>query len=247
MPPCRAACPARTDVRRYLSLAVEGRYAEGFAVAYEPNPFAASCGRICNHPCESACRRASVDEPLAISRLKRFLFDAAFADADVGPAGSTASLTGVVAHTGSAGKRIAVVGAGPAGLAAAADLARAGCDVSVHEAANEGGGALRWGVPAYRLPRAVLAREIAWITNLGVRLALEAPVSDMSALTEASDAVLVAVGASQPVPLGIRGEELEGVMPALGFLRSVARGETPALGRHAVVVGGVTSDGPAVV
>jgi NADPH-dependent glutamate synthase beta subunit-like oxidoreductase len=158
--PCSAACPAGQDIPRIEMLASRGQLKDAWQTILNENPFPAICGRVCFHPCEGACNRANMDDPIAIHHLERFLGDAAIAGeftADLDPRPST-------------GKKVAIAGAGPAGLAAAYFLTRLGYGCDVFEAASEPGGLLRWGIPAYRLPRNILDYEIRRIENAGVRI-----------------------------------------------------------------------------
>ncbi|MHB8773241.1 MAG: FAD-dependent oxidoreductase [Syntrophales bacterium] len=236
--PCKAACPAETSAQGYVALIREGRYAEALEVVREHNPFPASVGRVCTHPCESACSRAKVDSAVAICALKRFVADWVHAhgtDRTKAPAGD-----GI---TGRPAARIAVVGAGPAGLSCASSLARMGYGVTVYESLPAAGGMMRVGIPAYRLPREVLQREIDAIAAEGVEIRLNTPVRDMDALFgEGYRAVFLAIGAHDPQRLGIAGEDSQGVYHGIDFLRSVnlASGTAglPPVGERVVVVGG---------
>ncbi|HDH10135.1 MAG TPA: FAD-binding protein, partial [Chloroflexi bacterium] len=186
------------------------------------------CGRICYHPCEEACNRGKFDQPVAIAALKRFLADyaAEHGDQPVEPVEVTRE------------GKVAVVGAGPAGLTAAQDLALLGYSVTVYEAMPEPGGMLRYGIPAYRLPKDVLAQEIKRIADLGVRIITNHPVKDVEALLGDYDAVFVAVGAHKDVRMGIEGEDLEGVYSAIEFLRKINMGQKVGVGKRVYVIGG---------
>ncbi|HIC94139.1 MAG TPA: hypothetical protein EYP09_07805, partial [Anaerolineae bacterium] len=183
---------------------------------------------MCYHPCEEACNRGKLDGPVAIAALKRFLADyaAQHGEGSVEPVEVTR------------GERVAIVGSGPCGLTAAQDLALLGYSVTVYEALPEPGGMLRYGIPAYRLPKDVLARDIKRIADLGVRIVTNHPVEDVGALLEDYDAVLVAVGAQRDVRMGIEGEDLEGVYSAIDFLRRINMGRGVEVGRRVYVVGG---------
>ncbi|MBN1401637.1 MAG: FAD-dependent oxidoreductase [Anaerolineae bacterium] len=227
--PCRAACPAGTSAQGYVALIAQGQYAEALAVSREANPFTSVCGRVCYHPCETACsRQMAGDGPVAIAALKRFMADWAAEHGD----------RRVERVPVTRPERVAIVGAGPCGLTAAHDLARLGYGVTVHEALPKAGGMLRYGIPDYRLPQAVLDAEIQRIADLGVEIRTNSPVRDLNALRGEYDAVLLSVGAHRATALRIEGEELDGVQSAIDFLRRVNAGERPALGRQVVVVGG---------
>ena len=226
--PCKAACPIGTSAQGYIALLAEGKFQEALEVSRRVNPFTSVCGRICYHPCEEACNRGKLDGPVAIAALKRFLADyaAQHGEGPVEPVEVTR------------GERVAIVGSGPCGLTAAQDLALLGYSVTVYEALPEPGGMLRYGIPAYRLPKDVLARDIKRIADLGVRIVTNHPVEDVGALLEDYDAVLVAVGAQRDVRMGIEGEDLEGVYSAIDFLRRINMGCGVEVGRRVYVVGG---------
>lgn len=227
--PCKAACPAGTSAQGYIALIAQGRYAEALELSRQANPFTAVCGRVCYHPCETACSRQLLgEEPLAIATLKRFMADWAVAHGDraVSPAPVTRA------------ERVAVVGAGPAGLTAARDLALLGYAVTVFEAAPQPGGMLRYGIPDYRLPQEALDRDIQRILDLGVELRCNSRVDDLDALRARYDAVLLSVGAHRSTSLRVEGEDLPGVYAAIDLLRRVNAGERPDLGRRVVVIGG---------
>ena len=227
--PCRAACPAGTHAQGYIALIAQGRYAEALELSRQANPFTSVCGRVCYHPCEEACSRQLVgDEPVAIAALKRFMADwaAAHGDAPVERVSVTRQ------------ERIAIVGAGPCGLTAARDLALLGYGVTVFEAAPKPGGMLRYGIPDYRLPPEVLDRDIQRILDLGITLHCNTPVRDLDVLRAEFDAVLLSIGAHRSLPLRVEGEDLEGVLSAVDFLRAINSGARPHLGERVVVIGG---------
>jgi NADH-quinone oxidoreductase subunit F len=232
--PCQAACPVGTNAGLYVSLIAQGRYDEALAVASEPNPFPAICGRVCTAPCEAVCRRGEFDQPIAIRDLKRFATD-----------------------RGSPWKRqvkppqhrhpdkVAIIGAGPTGLSAAYYLARRGYPVTLFDAMPVAGGMMAIGIPDYRLPRVELNRDIDAIRDLGVEFRLNTAIGRDVTLTELQDeydAVLIAVGAQRSQRLGVPGEELRGVIPATTFLKQFNLvPETTISGDVAVVGGGSTA------
>jgi heterodisulfide reductase subunit A-like polyferredoxin len=228
--PCRDACPAGQRAQGYIALVAEGRYREAFRVIKEDNPFPSVCGRTCHHPCEGHCSRALIDEAVGIMDLKRFVVDHALAY----------GREPVEAVPRTRPEWVAVVGAGPAGLTAAHDLAKEGYGVTVYEALPVPGGMMRVGIPAHRLPKGVLQQDIDDILALGVNLKTGTPVRDPAALLkEGYDAVCLATGiSSKDQSLGIEGEESKGVLPAATFLRKVNLGEPVAIGRRVAVVGG---------
>jgi NADPH-dependent glutamate synthase beta subunit-like oxidoreductase/Pyruvate/2-oxoacid:ferredoxin oxidoreductase delta subunit len=227
--PCQVACPARTDAGRYVGLIAAGRYADAYAVAAEVNPFPSVCGWICTAPCESACRRGTLDEPIAIRSLKRF-------------AAEHGTLPPVQPPSTRRPERVAIVGGGPAGMSAAYYLARLGYGVTVFEAMPVPGGMMAIGIPEYRLPRDVLRAEIDRILGLGVDLRLDAVMGrdfTMSDLErEGYRAIFLATGAPKSRRLGVPGDGLPGVIPATLFLKQVNLGEHPRLAGNVVVVGG---------
>jgi NADPH-dependent glutamate synthase beta subunit-like oxidoreductase len=226
--PCREACPAGIDVPRYLRLIVAGQYAEALAVIREKIPFPAVCGYVCPAPCEMKCQLAQVtDAPEAIRTLKRFVADNASGGRQQQSEGAPT------------GKRVAVVGSGPAGLTAAYYLAELGHEPTVFEALPKPGGMMRTGIPAYRLPFDVLDAEIEAIRSAGVEIRTGARIeSPDSLLAQGFDAVFLALGAHRGVRMGIDGEDSPGVIDALSFLRSVNMGKSPAVGKRVAVVGG---------
>ena len=227
--PCQVACPAGTDAGRYVGLIAEGRYDDAYAVAAEVNPFPSVCGWICTAPCEAACRRGVLDEPISIRTLKRF-------------AAEHGHLPPVAAPATRRPERVAIVGGGPAGMSAAYYLARLGYPVTVFEAMPVPGGMMAIGIPEYRLPREVLQEEIARIVGLGVELRLDSAMGRDFTLGDLERdgyrAVFLATGASKSRRLGVPGDALAGVVPATLFLKQVNLGEHPRLGGPVVVVGG---------
>ena len=239
--PCKATCPAETSAQGYIALIAEGRYEEALDVVMQYNPFPATVGRVCTHPCEGECNRGEIDRPVAICALKRFVADRVYAQREeqsvkTAQAGGNGNGNGAGAGKG---KRVAIAGSGPAGLTAAHFLARSGYRVTVYEALPVPGGMMRVGIPAYRLPRDVLEREIGNILALGVDLRLYHPISDINELFEQGyEAVFLAIGAHEPQRLNIPGEDAAGVFHGVPFLRQVNLGERVELGKRVLVVGG---------
>ena len=227
--PCQTACPARTDAGRYVGLIAQGRYDDAYAVAAEVNPFPSVCGWICTAPCEAACRRGTLDEPIAIRTLKRF-------------AAEHGTLPPIEPPTTRRVERVAVVGGGPAGMSAAYYLIRLGYGVTVLEAMPVPGGMMAIGIPEYRLPREALRAEIDRIVGLGVELRLDAVMGRDYTLSdlerEGYKAIFLATGAPKSRRLGVPGDQLRGVVPATVFLKQVNLGEHPRLAGPVVVVGG---------
>jgi NADH-quinone oxidoreductase subunit F len=224
---CTSACPAHVNVPQYVALIGEGRFADALEVIRRRNPFASVCGRACHHPCELFCRRGDVDQPVAIRHLKRFVSDRA---RDVGTPPR---------WQGPRRGRVAVIGAGPAGLAAAYFLALAGRQVKVFEALPVAGGMLAVGVPPYRLPRAALARDIEYIRRAGVEIQTNSRVGSLQELRQAGyDAVFIATGAHAGMKLDVPGGSREGVQDAIAFLRKVTLGELKEIAGRVAVIGG---------
>lgn len=235
--PCMMACPAHTNAGRYVALIAEGRYEGAYRFARDPNPLASICGRVCAHPCETACRRGSIDRPIAIRALKRFLTERH------GPE----SKRPVDVNTGRRQLKlpfsIAVVGGGPVGLAAAHDLALMGYSVTIFEAAQVAGGMLYLGIPEYRLPRNVVeaqVREILATGDITLKLNQAAgrdfTISDLR--RQDFDAILLAVGAHRSRDLAIPGVDLDGVHKGIDFLLNVNLGYQFTIGKKVIVIGG---------
>ncbi|MFH1707900.1 MAG: NADH-ubiquinone oxidoreductase-F iron-sulfur binding region domain-containing protein [Planctomycetota bacterium] len=230
--PCQNACPAGVDVPGYISLIGEKRYDEALRLHRERNPLAAICARVCFHPCENACRRSMLDESVSVHGLKRFM-----SDTETGY-----KLPEIRDSKANGERKIAVIGAGPAGLACAYFLARLGYKPTVFEAAEKAGGVLAQGIPAYRLPRPVLEREIRMIEKLGVtietgkRLGKEVTLAGLR--KKGYDAVFLGIGAAQGLPLGLPGEELDGVTEAMSFLKKYNLGGKVKVGAKVAVIGG---------
>jgi NADH-quinone oxidoreductase subunit F len=230
--PCQSACPASVDVPGFVSLVGEKRYAEALKLHRERNPFAAVCARVCFHTCEGKCRRSSLDEPVSIRGVKRFL-----ADQEV-----TIQLPEIRENAVNAKRKIAIIGAGPAGLSCAYFLARLGYKPTVFEGEPRPGGMLVQTIPAYRLPREVLAREVRMIEHMGVEIVtgmrLGRDITLAGLKKDGFEAMFLGIGAQDPVKLGIPGEQSGGVVDALAFLRQYnLRGSVP-VGKEVIVVGG---------
>ena len=265
--PCQFACPVRTDGRAYVSAIARGEYERAYLIARETNPFASTCGWVCGAPCEAACRRGKIDAPIAIRALKRFVNDrygvflgetgksqqppawpgyVGRTDAfDLGNTIFPTSRSGLVTarqRGDKTGKRVAIVGSGPAGLSCAHDLALLGHDVTIFEAASVAGGMLRLGIPEYRLPRELIDLEIQAILALGPRLELNGALGthfSLNELREDFDAVFIAIGSYQSRKLNIEGEQMDGVLRAVDFLINVnLGGYNLDLGKKVLVIGG---------
>jgi len=229
LPPCNAACPAGENIQAWLAHAKAGRHEQAWRQLVADNPFAAIHGRVCYHPCETVCNRAHLDGAVSVHAVERFLGDTA-RDQGWQFEGSPQPTR----------KRVLVVGAGPSGLSAAYHLARRGHQVEVRDAGAEPGGMMRYGIPNYRLPRDVLDVELARIAALGVQLTCGHRVEDLAAERESGnfDAVFVAVGAHLAKRVNIPAADAGSLLDAVSFLRGVASGERPNLGRHVAVHGG---------
>ena len=257
---CQAGCPVGTDAGRYVQLIAARRPEDGYLVARAPNPFASVCGRVCAAPCEDVCRRGAIDAPISIRALKRHLTEqygvesirpdtqTRLRSTDTGEGNRYAGHLPMIFHRTPPvarevmSRRAAIIGAGPAGLAAAHDLALLGHAVTVFEAGDEPGGMMRYGIPEYRLPRSLLRAEIDRIVALGVTLKLRTPLTETFGLSELRqsgfDAVFLSVGVSRGRDLQIPGVELDGVVKAVDYLLNVNKGYRLDLGRRVVVIGG---------
>ncbi|MBF8276680.1 MAG: hypothetical protein HW390_1753 [Candidatus Brocadiaceae bacterium] len=227
--PCILACPIRQDARDYVQLIARGRFDEAFQVVRERNSLPSACGRICTHPCETKCRRNSTDKPVAIAWLKRFLGDN-YSKEQKNPS------------AGKYSEKIAIIGAGPAGLAAANDLALLGYPCAIFESSPTPGGMIRMGVPAYRLPRDVIDRDVEFIKKLGVEIkyntTLGVDFTFESLKKEGYAAVFIAVGLQDSRTLNIEGAQLEGVLKGIAFLHEVNTTGKAKIGKNVLVIGG---------
>lgn len=229
--PCRYTCPAGVDAARYIRCIADERYRDAVEVVRERIPFPAVCGLVCFHPCEVKCRRGQIDEPIAIRALKGFAVENAAPRRRKRP--PRPELTG---------KRVAIVGSGPAGLTAAYYLSRKGRRVTVFEREAQPGGTLWTGIPAFRLPRKTIKADIAEIRKAGARIRTNAPVASVDKLFQRGyDAVLLAYGAMKTTKMGIPGEDAPQVHDVLSFLRRANMGERPGLGEQVAVIGGGSS------
>ncbi len=228
--PCQLNCPARTDCQGYVGLIANGEYDAAIKLIKNKIPLPASIGRVCPHPCEKACRRKNVEEPINIAQLKAFA-----ADIDLN---NESYLPDLMVRSG---KKVAVIGGGPAGLTAAYYLNIMGHSVTVYDMMDKMGGMLRYGIPQYRLPKEVLDKEISIIEKSGVKLVNNVKLGrdfTINSLKEENDAVIVAVGAWQSSSMRTPGEELNGVYGGIDFLRAVIQGNAPDIGEKVVICGG---------
>jgi len=233
--PCMMACPAHTNAGRYVSLISEGRFEEAYRYAREPNPLASVCGRVCAHPCESACRRGQIDSPIQIRALKRFLTER------YGPE-SRHPLSVCKASPEKLPLKVAIIGAGPVGLSAAHDLALMGYSVTIFDSASVAGGMLYLGIPEYRLPRSVIEAQVREILQTGdITLKLNQAAGrdfTVAVLRRDFDAVVIAVGAQRGRDLSIPGVDLDGVHKGIDFLLNVNLGYRFTIGNRVIVIGG---------
>ena len=231
--PCENTCPANVNIPGYLALIATGRFQDAYDLIRQENPLPAICGRVCTHPCESKCRRGTVDEPIAICGLKRFV-------ADYAENRPLEAVQDVVFPRN--GKRVSIVGAGAAGLTCGYYLVRIGYEVDIYESLPVAGGVLAFGIPEYRLPSDVIAREVDNITREGVNLILNTEVGkdiDFKYIREQYDATFVATGTQFPQKMNVPGENLEGVIPGIEFLKRVKfHRDVDLRGKHVIVVGG---------
>jgi NADPH-dependent glutamate synthase beta subunit-like oxidoreductase len=229
LPPCNAGCPAGENIQAWLAHTQAGRHEQAWRELVADNPFPAIHGRVCYHPCETVCNRANLDSAVSIHSVERFLGDLALEQEwlfDPPPVPS--------------GKRVLVIGSGPSGLSAAYHLRRLGHEVEIRDAGAEPGGMMRYGIPAYRMPRDILSGEVDRIAKLGVRMTCNHRVEDLAAERQegAFDAIFVAVGAHLSKRVDIPAQDTGKIVDAVSFLRSVASGERPVIGRRVAVYGG---------
>ncbi len=254
--PCMEACPVHTDSGRYVQLIAEGRYNDAFHVARSPNPLASICGRVCAAPCEDACRRGWLDEAVTIRPLKRFLTERFGSEStrpdeykrllvdqtDVGCQRAWHMPQLPKMSTRGTGKKVAVIGSGPAGMGCAHDLALLGYEVTIFEALPMTGGMLRYGIPEYRLPHSVINSEYAALRSHGVDIRTNTPLNsfyNLDALKkEGYEAFFLSVGAMKGRDLLIPGHDLDGVIKAVDFLLNVSQGYRVELGKRVAVIGG---------
>jgi NADPH-dependent glutamate synthase beta subunit-like oxidoreductase/ferredoxin len=228
---CQDACPVGTNCRGYLNLAAEGRFEEGYILAREPNPVAAMCAYVCSAPCERACRRGDIDRPLAIRAMKRFLVEWHEAS------GIPDDVPAITPR----GTSVAVVGAGPAGIAVARELAVAGHAVTVFDELPYGGGTMLIGVPAFRLPREAIEMDIRLTQRLGVEFRFNTRIGrdiTFEQLQQDFDAIAVCAGAMNAVGLDIPGGDLDGIQYGVDFMKKANLGEPLEVGRNVVIIGG---------
>jgi formate dehydrogenase (NADP+) beta subunit len=225
---CQSTCPAGIDVPRYIRAIAAGKFDESLAVIRESIPFPSVCGHACFAPCEIKCGKGQFDRSVAIRALKR-------AAAEKGDGSWKENLF----KQQPTGKRVAIVGGGPSGLTAAYHLALKGHEVTIFESKSEAGGMMRWAIPEYRLPRDVLRSEINVISALGVEIKTNSPVKAISGLKSAGyEAIYISCGAQKSASLKIPGDDLEGVMGALSFLKALNSGEPVQAGKRVAVIGG---------
>jgi formate dehydrogenase (NADP+) beta subunit len=229
LPPCNHACPAGENIQAWLSEAQAGRYRRAWEIIVRDNPLPAVHGRVCYHPCEDACNRREIDDPVSIHAVERFLGDQALSEGWTIPVVEQRS-----------GRRVLVIGAGPSGLSAAWHLTLRGHSVVVYDAGPLAGGMMHFGIPKYRLPREVLDREIGRIAGMGVRIELNHKVTDLAADKAAGgfDAVFLAIGAHLSKRQEIPARDAGKIYDALDFLKDVERGTEPRLGRRVAIYGG---------
>ncbi len=230
--PCQSACPAHVDIPGFVTLVGEGRYEEALLLHRERNPFAAICSRVCFHTCEDKCRRISLDSAVSIRNVKRFMVDQEV----------TIQIPEVRHNEVNASRKIAIIGAGPAGLTCAYFLARLGYKPKVYESSPRPGGMLVQTIPAYRLPRETIAREVRMVERMGVEIITEKELGRdftlESLLEDEHDAVFLAIGAPNSLSMGLVGEEAEGVVQAVPFLMRYNIRGSVEVGKNIVVIGG---------
>jgi len=251
--PCKLVCPLEQNAQGYIALIKDKKYAEAYNLIRKNNPLPAICGRVCAHPCEEVCKRGEIDQPLSIAALKRFVTDYVYTHNDQNiQAPLEACIEGAAPSAPiepeKRTERVAIIGAGPAGLVAAHDLALKGYPVTIYEALPVAGGMLAVGIPEYRLPRDVLQSQIDDIKALGVEIKLNAPLGPQSPdpdlrtfedlKAKGYKAVLLATGAHKSLKLDVPGEEQKGVIHCTDFLRDVNLGKKVEVGKRVAVIGG---------
>ncbi len=235
--PCLAACPVHTNAGAYVAAIADGDDLGAYLTARLPNPFASVCGRVCAAPCEDACRRGEIDQPIAIRALKRFVTEKYGVEAQAGRTWLDVAAPPATDRE----QHVAIVGGGPAGMACAHDLRRLGYRVSVYEATGQLGGMMKLGIPEYRLDRILLQRELDAIVELGVEVFLHTKLGrdvSLADLRRRHDAVFLAIGATLGRGLDIEGHESDGVLKAIEFLINVNQGFEVEVGERVVVIGG---------
>jgi NADPH-dependent glutamate synthase beta subunit-like oxidoreductase/ferredoxin len=240
---CREGCPVRTDSGAYVQAIAEGRYEDAYLIARAPNPFASICGRVCAAPCEAKCRRGALDAPVSIRALKRFVCERFGVESESFDLGRVyPELRDPSRERLGAGRKVAIIGAGPAGLSCAHELALMGFSPTVFEAQNVAGGMLVLGVPEYRLPREIVRAEIAAIESLGVEIRLNSRLGRDYAFADLGkqgfESVFLGIGAHKSREMSIEGVQYDGVLRAIDFLLNVNLGYRMSLGRKIVVIGG---------
>ena len=229
--PCRFSCPIGQRAEGYIALIRGKRYEDAYRTIRRDNPFPSVCGRVCVHPCEKACTRGEVDEPVSIMRLKRFVADWVYEH--------NPDLKGLEEeYPPLFSEKIAVIGSGSSGLTCAYDLVKRGYSVTVFEAEDKAGGMMALSIPAYRLPKDILEGEINLIKKAGVKIETNSKVTELNSLKADFNAIYLAIGCQKNQSLRIEGEDLEGVMPGLDFLKEVNRGREVKLGEKVAVIGG---------
>ncbi len=233
--PCENSCPLHMNIPGFMELFKEGKLTEAFECIIRDNPFPSSSGRICHFHCKMRCRREDIDYPVSQGEIHRYIADQIY------KVGKDKKIIEDLAkeRLPKTGKKISIIGAGPCGLTAAFYLARLGHDVVIYEASLEPGGILRYGIPEYRLPKAVLRKEIAFIQRMGVKILCNKRFSgqDLDKKIKDSDAVFLATGAYKSMKLGIPGEDLRGVLSGTAFLGDAAIGKDPLIGKKIVIIG----------
>lgn len=229
LPPCNNACPAGENIQAWLALVQAGHFKQAWQVIMQDNPLPSVHGRVCYHPCETSCNRSHYDSAVSIHAVERFLGDMAVAEG-----------WNIESDAAPSGKRVLIIGAGPSGLSAAYHLARKGHKAVIYEAGPVAGGMMRFGIPTYRLPRKELDQEIARIESLGVEIILNRKVNNLLADKKEGhfDAVFVAVGAHLSKRVDIPAREASKMLDAVTFLREVAAGNAPKIGRKVAIYGG---------